>query len=611
MTFCVTEWPMGNALRSVAFAAASIAAVLAQGPRQTGAITGHVVDATTGRPIAGATVRLNASQPGNRKLTPPRTTTSDSKGVFAFEDVEPADYHLTAENEDGVGRYGAKSRDSGAGRSVHVSDGGRGDSVTIPLWTLGTVEGRVTDERGVPLAGVSVQLESSEIPGAIWIKTGPGGHYRARHIRPGEYIAVVDNWLFNRPLEPDPPVPSLNGSGEFPPFLLDGDRRTVMYSALPVPANDEAGRRRLFVTSVYAKQRGGPAEPIHVTGADVHRGVDIIVGATIGVRVAGRLSTSVGPVKGGVINLRRVDLPEYPGTYGIKANARPDGTFAFVAVPPGHYALTAYKLVPPLTMEHLDEAGRPVTAMDDAFTSDNDDYFLQGTLDVGTADIPNLVLSIQPGTTVSGTLTLDDHFLDAAKPGCVYLLSLAKRLWDDAIVGCARPDGTFSLKARPGAYVITAGSKDWAYDGASIGGRYIADGPINVGSQPIRDVRVRLTSRSRRGITGTIMTSDGRVPDAARVIVFPQDRKWWPSRPGLDGMQIYPDRHKRTDLITDGRFEFVGLLPGEYFAAGVDDGEGLLAHPVLPLTTLNRLARIATRVTVWESGMTNVKLEMR
>src|SRR5579872_3177090 len=263
VSFCATKWSMRLALRSVAFAAASIAAVLAQAPPQTGAITGHVVDATTGRAIAGAMVRLNAVwQPGNRKPTPPppppRTTTSDSKGLFAFGDVQPADYSLTAENEDGLGSYGATRPDSGAGRRLHVNESVRGESVTIPLWTLGTVEGRVIDERGVPLAGVSVQLESSEVLGAIWAKTGPDGRYRARHIRPGAYIAVVDNWLFNRPLEPDPPVPSLNRSGEFPPFLLDGDRRTVMYSALPFPASNEAGRRRLFVTSVYSKRRGGP-----------------------------------------------------------------------------------------------------------------------------------------------------------------------------------------------------------------------------------------------------------------------------------------------------------------------------------------------------------------
>jgi hypothetical protein len=342
----------------------------------------------------------------------------------------------------------------------------------------------------------------------------------------------------------------------------------------------------------------------------VHRGIDIIVQASTGVRVAGRLTTPSGPVKGGVVNLRRVDLPEYPGSYGIKTNARQDGTFAFVAVPPGRYALTAFKIVPPLTMGRLDEGGRPVTAMDDDFTTDNDDYFLQGSLDVGTAEMSNLVLSMQPGTTVSGTLTVDDHIPEAAKPACVYLLSLAKRLLDDPRVACAGPEGTFSLRARPGAYAVTAGplSKDWAYDGTSIGGRQIADGPIDVGSEPIRDVHVGLTSR-RRGIAGTVMTSDGRVPDSAAVMVFPQDRKRWANRPGLDGMQIYPDRHMRMS-ITDGRFEFLRLLPGEYFVAAVVD-DGMLGHPITPATTLNRLVRIGTRVTVRESGLTNVKLQLR
>ena len=569
-----------------------------------------MVDPVTGRSIAGAKVRLDAEwQPNRREPASPRTTTSDSTGSFVFDDVEPGDYRLFTEGETGLGRYGAITP-IGSGRRLHVSASARVEDVTIPFWVLGTVEGSVTDERGAPLAGVFVQLVSSENPGSISTMTGPDGHYRERHILAGEYIAVVDNWLFNRPLEPEPPVLSLDRSGEFPPFLIDRDRRTVMYSALPFPSNEDAAHRRVFVTSSYSKRRGGHAEPIHVTGGEVHRGIDIVVQASTGVRVAGRLTTPSGPVKGSVVSLRRVDLPEYPGTYGIRTNARQDGTFAFVAVPPGRYALTAFKIVPPLTMGRLDEAGRPVTEMDHEFTTDNDDYFLQGSLNVGAAEMSNLVLSMQRGTTVSGTLTVDDHFAEAAKPACVYFLSLAKRLHDDARVACAGPDGTFSLRARPGAYAITAGplSKDWAYDGTSIGGRQIADGPINVGSEPIRDVHVGLTSR-RRGIAGTVMTSDGRVPDSAAVIVFPQDRKRWPNRPGLDGMQIYPDRHLRMS-ITDGRFEFLRLLPGEYFVAAVVD-DGMLGHPITPATTLNRLVRIGTRVTVRESGLTNVKLQLR
>ncbi|HMJ83139.1 MAG TPA: carboxypeptidase-like regulatory domain-containing protein, partial [Vicinamibacterales bacterium] len=81
---------MRTAHCSVALAAASVAAVLAQAPPQTGAIAGHVVDPVTGRSIAGAKVRLDAEwQPNRREPASPRTTTSDSTGSFVFDDVEP------------------------------------------------------------------------------------------------------------------------------------------------------------------------------------------------------------------------------------------------------------------------------------------------------------------------------------------------------------------------------------------------------------------------------------------------------------------------------------------------------------------------------------------
>jgi hypothetical protein len=517
--------------------------------------------------------------------------------------VEPADYTLNAETEVGFGRYGA-TRANGRSRTVHVKADARVEDVTIPLWPLGSIEGRVTDERGGPLGGIGVQLEPSASGGTSqWIKTGPDGSYRARHLPPGQYIAVVDSWLFNLPLEADPPTASLSGTGY--PFLIDSDRRTLMLAVLPLLAGDEEGRRRMFVSSVYSKRRGGRAEPVRITAGEVHRGIDIILGSKTGVRVTGTLTTPSGPVSGGVVALRRVDLPEQLGINEIAAGARPDGTFAFVAVPPGRYALTAYKRVPPFTMARLDGAGRPVPGYDDTMSPDESDYFLERSLDVGTSDVSNLALQMQPGTTVSGTLTLDGHAPEAGKTGCVYLLSLVKRLLGDARTGCSRPDGTFALKARPGTYVVTAGplSKDWAFDGTSMGGREIADGPITVGSEPIENVHVRLTSR-RRGLAGTVVMSDGSAPDRAGVIVFPRDRKWWATRQALYARSIYPDRQNRT-VTADGRFELLGLLPGEYFAAAVD--EDLFADPVTP-ATLNRLVRIATRLTVPESGLTTIRL---
>jgi hypothetical protein len=564
-----------------------------------------VVNARTGRAVAGATVRVSVDEGPSRRVVEPAT--SDSLGSFAVDGVESGDYMVYVENETGFGRFGATTLNA-RGRRLHISAGAHVDNITVLLWVLGTVEGRVADERGTPLAGVEVQLEEVESHDPFAVFTGPDGHYRVRRVSPGTYTAVVDSWLSSLPLQPDPPAPSLGRPGESL-FLIDTDRRTVMVAGLPVPAKDEAGRQRVFLPSAYSKRASGQAEPIHITGAEVHKDIDIIVHPSTAVRVAGTLTTPSGPIKGGVVRLQRAGQ-DSDAVREVWAGARPDGTFAFVAVPPGSYVLTAYKRVPPFTMARLSEAGVPMTGYDDDVSTDNDDYALQRSLDVGTTEMANLVLTMQPGTTVSGTVTVDGRVPSGGRAPCVALLSLAKRLYDDPRGGCVRPDGTFSLRARPGAYVITAGlSKGWAYDGASIGGRNVADGPITLGSDPIEDLHVSLTSR-RRGVAGTVMTSDGGVPENAGVIVFPQDRKQWPNRPRLDAMSIYPDRHMRSSSITDGRFEFLGLLPGEYFAAAVKLDEERLSIPVTA-ATLNRLARGATRVTVQQSGVSTVKLRLR
>jgi hypothetical protein len=535
----------------------------------------------------------------------PRTTTSDSSGAFEFEDLEPAEYTLDADSEVGFGRYGATKANSG-GRTVHVTPDARIEGLIVPLWPLGSVEGRVTDEQGHPLGGVDVQLEPADSGTSQWTKTAPDGYYRARRLSPGNYIAVVDSWLFNLPLEADPPTASLSRTGYS--FLMDSDRRTLMLAALASPAADEEGRRRVFLTSVHSKRRDGNAEPIRITAGKVQRGIDIILRAKAAVRVAGTLTTPSGPVNGGVVMLRRIDLPEHLGINEIVAGARPDGTFAFVAVPPGRYAVTAYKRVPPFTMARLDRTGRPVIGMDDSVSPDESHYFMERSLSIGATDLSNVVLNMQPGTIVSGTLTVDGRAPESGKTACVYLQSLVKRRlgYVSDPVGCRRTDGTFTLNARPGTYVVTAGPlrKDWAYDGTTLGGREISDGPITVGLEPIQNVHVRLTSR-RRGITGTVVMPDGTVPTRAGVIVFPHDRHWWTSRQLLySGQSIYPDRENRM-FTTDGHFEFAGLLPGEYFAAAVEPD--VFADSVTP-ATLRSLARVGTRVSVRQSGLTCVTL---
>src|SRR6187551_2182478 len=67
-----------------------------EAPKGTGAISGVVTDATTGRPIEGAIVGLGVTTGGSIILTLPRVVT-DPKGRFLFRDLAPSTkYYIRA-----------------------------------------------------------------------------------------------------------------------------------------------------------------------------------------------------------------------------------------------------------------------------------------------------------------------------------------------------------------------------------------------------------------------------------------------------------------------------------------------------------------------------------
>src|SRR6266852_9576772 len=61
-------------------------------------ISGKVIDAITGQPLARATVSINPSNTPNNPNLPDagRFETTDAEGVFVFADVPPAKYVLSA-----------------------------------------------------------------------------------------------------------------------------------------------------------------------------------------------------------------------------------------------------------------------------------------------------------------------------------------------------------------------------------------------------------------------------------------------------------------------------------------------------------------------------------
>src|SRR5580765_4770297 len=183
-----------------------------EAPKGTGAISGVVTDATTGRPVEGAIVSLGVTTGGSIILTLPRVMT-DPKGRFLFRDLAPSTkYYIRASH---VGYAPARFGSSGPGlpsdRLSDVEIKTSDDIVTITvtaaqwvsdlqikLWRLGTITGRVLDERGEPVVGVAVRGFStawlaghSQLVGTDVVTTDDRGEYRLANLMPGKYAVSV------------------------------------------------------------------------------------------------------------------------------------------------------------------------------------------------------------------------------------------------------------------------------------------------------------------------------------------------------------------------------------------------------------------------------------
>lgn len=57
--------------------------------------------------------------------------------------------------------------------------------------TTGSIEGKVTDHQGAPLAGATIAITNSRTKESITIKTDVDGAYRADRLAAGEYEVVI------------------------------------------------------------------------------------------------------------------------------------------------------------------------------------------------------------------------------------------------------------------------------------------------------------------------------------------------------------------------------------------------------------------------------------
>lgn len=155
-------------------------------------ISGTIVDAVSGQRLAGAQVGITAPAIPD----PARIVASGEGGAFAFENLAPGKYVLSARRRGYVPQmYQQHELFSTA---VVVGPGLNSENLRFELRPGASISGDVTDDAGDPVRGASVMLFRQNIFNGIrqthmmrQVGTDDEGHYRFWHLMPGTYFVGV------------------------------------------------------------------------------------------------------------------------------------------------------------------------------------------------------------------------------------------------------------------------------------------------------------------------------------------------------------------------------------------------------------------------------------
>jgi hypothetical protein len=301
-------------------------------------------------------------------------------------------------------------------------------------------------------------------------------------------------------------------------------------------------------------------------------------GSTSVAQVSGRLTTPDGRQ---LLSAAMIMIPipanrDTPSPSAEDVRIHPDGSFAFLNVPPGQYEIRARGETEP--------GGRPLLATFRLVIEDH--------------PVTNLQLALGPGADVAGTLHVE---ADGRRPPAFTGIRVRAPLADgssfgDAITGDVAAGGSFAIRGlMNGSHLLALeGLPDpWILHSVTYRGQDITDQGLEVeGGQRITGVRITITDVASE-VTGSVTNADGAPARGALVVVVPGAQQYW-SRASRRLRVVRAD--------PSGRYKVRGLPAGEYVVAASAERqeEDVYRHEVLreltgrgtPLTLSGLEARV-------------------
>lgn len=480
----------------------------------TARISGRIVAADTGNPLARALVEIRSPE-----LPKPKQVITDASGRYEITALPAGRYKLFVSRLGFVPIEFGQTRPFEPGRELELVNEQALNGVNFALSRGGVITGRVTDQSGEPQPGVVMSamrfawtpsgartLERSSSVFLINVVTDDLGHFRIYGLMPGSYVVTAST----------------------PAGMFIG----------PMPRPQDL--------TYYP----GTANVEEAQSVDVEMGQEVSIHFPM---VSARLARITGTIldsRGRPLEWRSVMLisrTESSMSVRSSGSTRPDGTFEIPSVAPGQYTIE----VSPLRTE----------------PSDNE--FVSFPISVEGYDITDLMISAKRAAIVSGRVIWEGN---SPQPFATLRVSVTPA--DGAIAierapfgatgsGVADAKGHFTITGVHGNVMFrpsfTGRAETWNLKAVRLSGNDITDVGFNV-TDDVDGLEIVMTDRETR-VSGVARDARGQSATDYVVVFLPGEHK-----PGVNQTRFIhaarPDQQ--------GRYQVRGLPPGNYVAAAVE-----------------------------------------
>jgi uncharacterized protein (DUF2141 family) len=564
----------------------------AQSP-PAGSIVG-TIDSDNGKAVPRAHVTVASD---DQKVT--FTTLADDAGAFAFADLPPGRYTVSASKAgyfDAV--YGQKAQ-SHAGTPVSLAAGQQVTHIDIRMSKGAVITGGLRDENGDVASDTEVQaLRYDSRTGERRLvlqttsQTDDRGIYRMHNLPSGTYLVVaVPKSDFASPSQPagraggggargrtggapgvdrTPPSPTSPPRKDYAPVYFPGTTSSSAASNVTISSGEEKSGIDFQLQVVPIAMLEGTITGID--GLPTSFQLVNLDGQPGEPRVGRDISITGGPSNSFSISMDgRVQVTNPPSPTPSPVS------FSATGVPPGRYAIEV-------------RSRKPVNRGESTVTRWGE---LQIVVD--GRDQKNLLIAMQDGVAVSGQVRFDPASVGAPSDLGLIGVRLISRDPNNGDVGPAGAtaravtdsSGRFTIVGvAPGIFTVSVPSwSGWSAKSAmTASGRDALDFGLQVKvGEPANGLDLVLTNRTTT-VRGTVRDSSGRTSAAGTVIAFAEDEQYW------------LPQSRRIQAVrpgTDGTYSIRELPAGDYLIAAVADIEtGEWYDPAV----LQRLRATATRL---------------